>query len=361
MPTPHSGYHWNYRPGRFFEGWYYRVTLPSTTDRVGPSFAFMYSIEDPSGDSPYSGGAAQILGPEDVYQIRSFSVLDRFWATEHSLGLGHWGGATPGTPRLLQPEEFEQRLSEGYQATDTLHQGCLRDPATGQLSRWCYEIRPVYGWGDVGEPSQATMGWLADWSVFEPGWQILMAHGWASGWIEWQGQRYEFSQAPAYSEKNWGGAFPRKWFWLNCNSFVDEPDLALTSGGGLRGFGIAPVQVFESVAMVGIHYRGRFYRFMPGDRVCCEISPWGSWQVSAETATHRVQLSGTSGRLGTALRAPTEQGLIFCCRDTMYGQIELCLQARVGERWQNLVQAVSEQGGLETGGGPWPGPWQFQC
>lgn len=35
-----------------------------------------------------------------------------------------------------------------------------------------------------------------------------------SGWIEWDGERFEFEDAPSYSEKNWGGGFPRKWFWV---------------------------------------------------------------------------------------------------------------------------------------------------
>lgn len=35
------------------------------------------------------------------------------------------------------------------------------------------------------------------------------------GWIEWDGERFEFENAPSYSEKNWGGAFPRKWFWVS--------------------------------------------------------------------------------------------------------------------------------------------------
>ena len=39
------------------------------------------------------------------------------------------------------------------------------------------------------------------------------------GWIEWDGERFEFQNAPSYSEKNWGGAFPRKWFWVNYSPF----------------------------------------------------------------------------------------------------------------------------------------------
>lgn len=35
-----------------------------------------------------------------------------------------------------------------------------------------------------------------------------------SGWIEWDGERFEFENAPSYSEKNWGGGFPRRWYWV---------------------------------------------------------------------------------------------------------------------------------------------------
>jgi tocopherol cyclase len=49
--------------------------------------------------------------------------------------------------------------------------------------------------------------------------QVLMAEGSATGWLDWGGQRYEFSDAPAYAEKNWGGGFPSKWIWVQCNTF----------------------------------------------------------------------------------------------------------------------------------------------
>ena len=66
--TPHSGYQWDESPRRFFEGWYYRVTLPE----INQTFAFMYSIEDPIGGKPHSGGAAQVLGIDDEYIWRTF-------------------------------------------------------------------------------------------------------------------------------------------------------------------------------------------------------------------------------------------------------------------------------------------------
>lgn len=360
LQTPHSGYHWDGSDRRFFEGWYYRVTLPA----VGETFAFMYSIEDPIGGKPCSGGGAQILGPRDEYLCRSFPDVSQFWAWKGQLGLGHWRshsdtllkqGRSHPSPRYLEPEAFEQTVQEGYQATATWHQGKLFDPGTGQSARWQYAIQPIYGWGDRDRPQQSTAGWLSQFQIFEPGWQILMAHGLASGWIEWQGDRYTFTNAPAYGEKNWGGAFPQKWFWLNCNAFDRHPDLALTAGGGQRGV----LWWMESVAMVGIHYQGKFYEFVPWNaQVNWQIEPWGCWQMTAQSDRYRVELIATTEEPGTPLRAPTVEGLVFACRDTMKGHLTLRLWERRGDRPSTpLLEATSSLCGLEVGGSPWDRTW----
>lgn len=362
LQTPHSGYHWDGSDRRFFEGWYYRVTLPDRCSPGNPqTFAFMYSIEDPGGGSPYSGGAAQILGANDEYLCRTFPDVTQFWAGRQALGLGHWRKTDLAQkPAYLEPEEFDRHIAEGYQATATWHQGSLRDPGSGQTARWQYAIQPVYGWGAPTNPQQSTAGWLSQFQIFEPGWQILMAHGWATGWIEWNGDpggicepvRYTFTDAPAYSEKNWGGSFPQKWFWLNCNAFDSEPDLALTAGGGKRSV----LGLMESVAMVGIHHRGKFYEFVPWNgSVHWEIDPWGYWHMVAQSDRYKVVLSGKTTRPGTPLRAPTAQGLIFCCRDTMSGELSLTLRDRQSGRL--ILEAHSTLCGLETGGGPWTEAW----
>jgi tocopherol cyclase len=342
LQTPHSGYHWDGRPRRFFEGWYYRVTLPTQT------FAFMYSIEDPQGGQ-YSGGAAQILGANDEYLCRPFPDVNWFWAWKDALGLGHWRKTDLSQkPDYLEPADFDRHIQEGYQATATWHQGKLHDPVVGS-AQWQYQTQPIYGWGEPGRSQQSTAGWLSQFQIFEPGWQILMAHGLASGWIEWKGKRYAFENAPAYSEKNWGGAFPQKWFWLNCNAF-DHPDLALTAGGGRRNV----LGLMESVAMVGIHYQGQFYEFVPWNgSVHWEIDPWGYWQMTAQSGDREVTLTGKTDRPGTPLRAPTAAGLVFCCRDTMAGEVTVTLR-RSG---RVILEARSDQCGLEVGGSPWGETW----
>lgn len=360
LQTPHSGYHWESSDRRFFEGWYYRVTLPD----CGETFAFMYSIEDPIGGAAHSGGAAQILGVNDEYFCRTFPDVQQFWAWQNVLGLGHWRKSTKLQtklpPRYLEPEEFdrlilEDQISDGYQATATWHQGKLTDPGSGQTVHWQYQIQPRYGWGDRTGVQQSTAGVLSQLQIFEPGWQILMAHGLATGWIVWQGQRYSFCDAPAYGEKNWGGAFPQKWFWLNCNVFEDQSDLALTAGGGRRSV----LGWMESVAMIGIHYGGKFYEFVPWNaQVSWEIHPWGYWRMHARNAQYEIELVGTTHHPGTPLRAPTAAGLTFCCRDTMKGNLTMTLRERQGQ--SVIVQAESHLCGLEVGGSPWEEPWRSQ-
>ncbi|MBW4556448.1 MAG: tocopherol cyclase family protein [Trichormus sp. ATA11-4-KO1] len=350
--TPHSGYHWDGSSRRFFEGWYYRVTLPDS----GQTFAFMYSIEDPIGSKPYSGGAAQVLGLNDEYLCRTFPDVKKFWGSRDVLGLGHWGKTDLKTkPLYLLPAEFDLHIQQGYQATATLNQGKIHDPGTGNYCRWLYEIQPVYYWGDQNRIQQSTAGWLSSLQIFEPGWQILMAHGLASGEIDWNGQIYEFTNAPAYGEKNWGGAFPQKWFWLNCNSFEGEPDLALTAGGGKRGV----LWWMESVAMIGLHYQGKFYEFVPWNSIVeWDIQPWGRWQMRARNLNYEIELAGTTHLPGTPLRAPTANGLLFCCRDTMQGKLDLELRKLSDRQPKIILKAQSGLCGLEIGGGSWDNSWQ---
>ncbi len=358
LQTPHSGYHWEGNSQRFFEGWYFRVTLPE----CGETFAFMYSIEDPRGGSPHSGGAAQILGPNDTYLCRTFPDVSSFWAWGQGLGLGHWGKWGEGekgkqaqaiSPGYLEPDKFDQLVHEGYQATATWHQGKLLPPS-GHAARWQYTVQPVYGWGSAGDRQQSTAGWLSSLQIFEPGWQVLMAHGLATGWVEWNGARYNFVQAPAYAEKNWGGAFPQQWFWINCNSFEQEPDLAVTAVAGKRRV----LWWQESPGMVGIHYRGKFYEFVPwNSQVRWNVEPWGKWHIWAENTQFAVEVIGSTDRPPTSVRVPTAEGLVFACQDTTHGYVQVKLWE--GDRTKLLLHAHSHICGLETGG-QWHETWQTE-
>ena len=327
-----------------------------------------------AGGSDYSGGVAQVLGPDEAYYCRTLPDVRRFWAWPHLLGLGHWrslnqtgnqtnkGELLSGRAKYLSRDRFDQTVAEGYQVSCRLHQGKLLTPSGKLKAQWCYDVKPIASWGDP--KPRATAGWLSYLPIFEPGWQVLMAHGLATGWIEWQGDesnaappiRYTFKDAPTYAEKNWGGAFPAKWFWIQCNAFASEPTLSVTAVAGVR-----EVLVFtENVGLVGIHHKGQFYEFFSTKTAFTwQVDPWGYWQVAARSYSHRVIITGRATDEGAEVRVPTREGLQFLCRDTTHGELRLqlwdCLNAK-NERL--ILDATSQLAGLEVGGGPWDERWE---
>jgi tocopherol cyclase len=341
--TPHSGYHWDGITENYFEGWYLRLTLP----QIQQTFAFMYSIQDPIGGRANSGGAVQILGIDETYLCRTFPDTRKFFASRDSFSFGHWHQTDLPTPQLLPTAKFATHVREGYQVNSNLNQGSIYDPVSNSYCRWEYQIEPQYGWGDTESIQQSSAGLLSYLPVFEPGWQITMAHGMAAGWIEWQGKTYEFTNAPAYSEKNWGSSFPRKWFWLNCNSFNNCCDLALTAGGGIRKV----LWWSEEVALIGLHHQGKFYEFAPwNSQINWQIESWGNWQLTAVNRNYTITLKGQTDLPGTYVRTPTAKGLVFNCRDTTKGYLNLELRSLEGKI---ILQAESNLAGLEIGGAPW--------
>jgi tocopherol cyclase len=359
LRTPHSGCHWDGRRRPFFEGWYYRLTLPPSASAAAESIAFMVSLQTPAGsgkgETPAGfGGAVQILGPQEQLVCRSFPDLSTFWA--HRDRLGHGQHRDGHDPERGMVREF-------YHASAHHHEGCIRNPATGEEIRWCFSVEPRYGWGDLHRRQQSTAGWLSRFPIFEPGWQILMAHGWASGWIDCRqlsscsspSLRRHFDRVPAYAEKNWGGSFPSQWFWVQCNAFEQHPDLTLTSAGGIRKV----LGRQECVGLVGIHHHGTFYEFVPWNaQVSWQVDPWGCWRIWAEQKHYRVELLGTCTDAGVLVQVPTASGLRFLCRDTTQGQLRLKLWRRRGQAFDLVLEATSQQAGLEVGGGEWSGRWE---
>ena len=361
-PTPHSGYHFDGSPRRFFEGWYWKVTDPDS----GQSFALIYSVEDP-GDarSGTRGVGVQVMGADDGYICQFSRDTGGFWAARNSLELGATfrpaaaaggGGAAAGAagarqrppPRRMLPQaEFDAAVELGFQASATWQQGSIVAAEAGaagapmstvQRCSWALRIDPLVGWGDAsaaaaatssssgggldasssgssssgssGSPSggavagRATAGWLSALSVFEPHWQVLMAHGTADGWVQWGDRRFELRGAPAYAEKNWGGGFPSKWLWVQCNTFGGYPGLSVTAVGARRGLlGVPGLE--EDVGMVGVHLPdGRFLELTPwaGD-VEWSADAWGRWWLRARGGGHEAVVEAECAReAGTTLR-----------------------------------------------------------
>ena len=428
-----------------------QVTLPGTCQ----AFALIYSVEDP-GALPGArtgrpGVGAQVMGPDDSYLCQYSPDTSIFWADPEELSLGACFQAAPGAPGApptsrVGAGEFGARVALGFQAGPTWHQGALeaRDAGTGGSLRstvgraeWAFEITPEVGWGgdgggqgggegggdgddpdDTATPAspatpttgrqKATAGWLAALPVFEPHWQVLMARGRATGWLDWGGRRYEFRDAPAYAEKNWGGGFPSKWWWVQargawgcaggpggaggagrsgrpppnpapvhivtapfspsrlpqCDAFDNDPTAALTAVGALRSLPSPPglPAPTEAVGMVGLHWRGRFFELVPWEgEVEWRVAPWGRWTATAAAGDVVAEMVATCAGQGSPLRAPTaDRGLALLCRDSFAGELTVTLYSRdpdTGARGPVLATLSSTRAAVEVGGGPWVGDW----
>jgi tocopherol cyclase len=352
VQTPHSGLQWNGSLGNFFEGWYFRLTLPDHCQ----TFAFIYTIHNPGAHQPFSGGTAQVLGPDNDFFRRTFPDLQHFWAWPRALGLGHWRKLLQDQPPgYLSPTRFDAQIEEGYQATATWHQGKLSEPALGKQVRWQYSIEPVYGWGATHSVQRSTTGWLSKFRWVDPGWQVLMAHGLATGWIEWDGERYSFTQVPAYSEKNWGSAFPEKWFWVNCNVFTQVSDLSITAAGGQQNI----LGWSTPVAMIGVHYQEQFYEFVPWtSKLQWEVHPWGYWSITARNAKYIVEVTATAMHSTyVMMHVPTANGTALDCQDTTRGHLIMKLWRIHQDHLELLLTAESDFACLEVGGTGWESPW----
>ena len=102
-PLTESDHKGSRKRKRFFEGWYYRITLPDQN----ASFAFIYSIEDPFDGSDLSLCCHQIMGPNDDYLVQADKDHTKFWAWYHQQGLGCIFESPP--PPLKSPHQLKHR------------------------------------------------------------------------------------------------------------------------------------------------------------------------------------------------------------------------------------------------------------
>ena len=221
-------------------------------------------------DSPRRAAGAQVCTPGGGYLFRESQDVDAFAAAPHALALCMPMGR-PNDAASSSAEVSEERFFfEYFEVSDDgrRHRGCLVASATREdesiwpsakrVERvaWDFSVSVRAGFGangDADSTHKSTAGWLSALPVFEPHYQILMAHGLATGHVTVDGEKTAFANAPAYAEKNWGGAgFPSKWFWTQCNAFPSAPGVSVTATGANRGVVLVP-GMREEVAGILIH------------------------------------------------------------------------------------------------------------
>ena len=390
IAVPHSGYHRTVGvPRTFFEGWYFRVTLPESRDNL----SLIYHVYDPDlPDSPRRAAGAQVCAPGGGYLFRESKDVDAFRADPHALelrmplepgvGVPTPDPARPAEPHHLEPEFYE--VSEG----GARHRGRLTrdpsrdDPAVWPPSKrvsvveWDFRVRPVAGYGgDRERPQISTAGWLSALPVFEPHYQVLLAHGLATGWVETDGVRAGFRDSPAYAEKIKRRGVPREVVLAPMQRLPDPPGAQRHGHGCEPGRGVAPRGARGGGGGDDTRRGWKLLPFVPAGsdpaEVRWEVAPWGSWRVTAETSTHEVEITATIEPKDvvpggtTVLRAPVDdpkRGMAPSCRESFRGTMRTSLWEREGRGWGSgargrcILDAVaSDVAAVEVGGG---GPWE---
>lgn len=127
----------------------------------------------------------------------------------------------------------------------------------------------------------------------------------ACGWVGlegWSQVKYEKattlildSTPPSCTSHCRGGGFPRRWCWVQCNTFAGSLGTSLTAVGAQRGLlGVPGVE--ELVGLIGIHHQGKFYEFLPNNGTVGCLPPlpfppmgrrrWSTAELGKEMAGH---------------------------------------------------------------------------
>lgn len=109
----------------------------------------------------------------------------------------------------------------------------------------------------------------------------------ARGEVCLDGERTTLDGAQVYAEKNWGSAFPRRWWWGQAQGFAREDVCVAFAGGELPGLRLHATAV---VVRVG----GELVRMSaPAARVHADAD--GSrWNVVGRSPRHAIELEGTA-------------------------------------------------------------------
>ena len=176
-------------------------------------------------------------------------------------------------------------------------------------------------------------------------WHPYRLGGKASGTATCGDQRWTFTDATVYCERNWGAGFPLRWWWGQAHDFGGD-DVSVAFSGGLLELG--PLR--REVTGVVVRLQDRLLRITPPALVssACDVQ---RWQIDARTARYRVRLDGRGNGAGPhVLPVP----LPFDRRniDTDYEYLAGTLRCTVSEWGRTIFEGTSELAGLEIGSRP---------
>ena len=288
------------------EGYYWRIT----DARSGHVVVALCGVSRaPDGD----WGAVALAGSADGF-LRESMVP---WASAARSGLGVRAGSSL--------EATEDRLTVDVAPAARL---CVRFHSP---TRW-----PRRALGGLGA-AQAIPGLGQYWHPHLLGARV-------EGHAVLGDRTIELDGATAYAEKNWGAAFPGRWWWGQAHGFDDPGVCVAFAGGGLeRGpFELAATSVIVHLAA------GETLRLVPPLAITAVDTGASAWRVRARSARHRVTIEGDSGGSKSHLLpvpVPAERRTVNRARQYLAGRMRV--EVHTGRRLR--YRGESMLAGLEVG------------
>ena len=262
----HHGFHYSrelqkLRPKSFFEGWYYRMSVPETKSSQMLDVVLVTCIQRTKHNGDYLVSLQTIInnGEDDVYLLRSqthnsstingiFSAS--FQQNHHSYRINFDDNNSSFVDVSFDSNDNSVGTISGYipslfvnDASTVLKQ---TPPGTDSLN-FTFPVTVKNKWGS-GKECIPTSGWISKLSrvtLFDPHWQVLSSRGSVDAGFNFDWKRggstmralsktkENITNTKFYAEKNWGVlGFPPVWFWVQANQFNSHDSLAVTIGGG---------------------------------------------------------------------------------------------------------------------------------
>ncbi len=187
-------------PGHY-EVWYSTGSVPGKD--IG--WWIRTTLEHPLEGDPY---AAQWFSVFDRKKNKRWGLCERF----------------PITALKAIDDPFEVVLGTTGQAvrlTGGHYSGAIKAPQDkGHHGRWQFD------WQPPAEPHLHLPGFAYTSSFASTVALAPTLDGCASGFLEIDGQRHDFENAPMYQTHLWGRKHAESWAWAHCNAFKDAPGVA---------------------------------------------------------------------------------------------------------------------------------------
>jgi hypothetical protein len=301
--------------GDWFEWWYYKAIADD-----GTPFYWVYGVVNPWDFGQSNPASKAYVG------VGNFETLENF---EQKFAVKDFEAAYDKT---------EIRVGDFY-ATDRALTGAM--PSPGGTIQWQLDLQKEWGWN--------AMGWgLPLNSLSNISWYPAQALSLMNGWLNYQGKIYEFHNAKAYQDRNWGRSFPDWWFWLVSNHFNERADATVVCGGGLpRVLGMKPMPVINC----GLKALGKELSFRSHDYFSYDYDiGFGRWEIVLKNALHKLKLSAvapTDRFLDLVFVSP--QNTEFHDLEALDGYLKLELYERKLWGWQKSLELTSNYAGIEFG------------